>query len=268
MWGPYGEENLNNTRYVLTLVEDHSRVIWTYLLHSKEEVCEALRGYIILVQNQFNAQIKSFRSDNGTEFINGKVGKLFRDYGIMHQRTCIYSPEQNGIVERRHRNLLETARALMFESGLPIRFCPFSILTATWLINRNPTRVLGWVSPYSVLFKKDPNYMMLRPFGCLAYAVNLNPTRSKFSPRNHKCIFLGYNTSHKGYILFDIEYEKLLTSRDVHFVTDFYPFRNPKNISNSVPDLPLVNPFQLESSSSQPIGGISSPVELIESDPA
>lgn len=242
VWGPYCEENLHNTKYVLTLVEDHSRVIWTYLLHSKDEVFEALKGYIIMVQNQFNAQIKAFRSDNGSEFVNIKVGILFRDYGILHQKTCVNLPQQNGIVERRHRNLLETARALMFESGLPLRFWPFSILTSTWLINRNPSRILGWVSPYSVLFKKDPNYMMLRPFGCLAYVIDLHPTRSKFSPRNHKCIFLGYSASHKGNLLFDLEHEKLLTSRDVHFVTYTYHFRNQENLSPTVPVLPMVNP--------------------------
>lgn len=103
----------------------------------------------------------------------------------------------------------------MFESGVPFKFWPYSILTATWLLNRNPSKIHNWESPYVVLFKKEPEYEQVKPFGCLAYAVNLTTHRSKFHPKNYKCVFIGYSASHKGYLLYDLENEKLLTSRDV-----------------------------------------------------
>lgn len=76
IWGPYGDENVNNTKFVLTLVEDHSRVIWTYLLQSKDQVPTVLYTFIKIVENQFDAHIKYFRSDNGKEFVNKRVAQL------------------------------------------------------------------------------------------------------------------------------------------------------------------------------------------------
>lgn len=103
----------------------------------------------------------------------------------------------------------------MFQSGMPIHFWPYSILITTWLINRLPSRVLEWKSPHELLFGNPPDYSMLRPFGCLAYAANLVPNRGDF---------LGYDVSHKGFLLFDLENEKILISKDVKFVTDNFSF--------------------------------------------
>lgn len=90
-----------------------------------------LHAYIKMVEVHFEKHVRVFRTDNGTEFVNRKVAETFRDHGVLHQRSCVYSPQQNGIVERRHRTLLEAARALMHQSQLPLRFWPFAILTAT-----------------------------------------------------------------------------------------------------------------------------------------
>lgn len=197
IWGPYSEESVSNIRFVLTLVEDHSRAIWTYLVSSKDLVCSVIRSFIHMAKTHFNRIIKYFRSDNGTEFINQKIHDLFLHHGIIHQRTWTYTPQQNDIVERRHRTLLESARSLMFQSSLPLKFWPYSILTATWMLNRIPSRVLGWKSLFEILHGTTQDLQMLRPFGCLAYAVNLISHRNKFDSRALKCIFLGYDGFHK-----------------------------------------------------------------------
>lgn len=212
--GPYSEESVSNTKFVLTIVEDHSWTIWTYLLSSKEFVYSVLHSYINMVKTHFKKEIKYVRIDNGSEFVNRKVRDLFQQYGILHQRSCIYTPQQNEIVERRHRSLLEAARSLMFQSSLPLKFWPYSILT-TWMLNRTPTRVLAWRSPYAVLHGKVPDYNMFRPFGSLAYAINHVVHKSKFDSRSIKCIFLGYDAFHKGFLLFDMDNKITVISRDV-----------------------------------------------------
>lgn len=163
----------------------------------------------------------------------------FADDGIIHQRSYIYTPQQNGVVERRHITLLESARALSFkvvfhaDSGLiPFLQPP----------GRNPSRILDWTTPYEILFKDLPDYTQIRPFGYLAYAMNHSPQISKFDSKSFKCVFLGYSSSHKGYLVYDIEHNKLMTSRDIHFVSDVFPYLNgPIQV---IPDivLPIVNP--------------------------
>lgn len=171
------------------------------------------------------------------------MNSLFKENGILHQRACTYSPQQNGVVERRHRSLSDTARAIVDQRGLPQKFLPYSVLTATWLNNRNPSRVLEWKTPYEILFDEDPDYSIFKPFGCLVYVMNLTPHRSKFDHRNFKCVFLGYSSSHKEYMAYDLENNKVLTSRDVHFVPNVFPYKD--GIISKVPDLvlPIVNPI-------------------------
>lgn len=112
----------------------------------------------------------------------------------------------------------------MFQSSLPKKFWPYSLLTTTWMINRLPSRVLDWKSPYEILFGVAPDLSILRPFGCLVYAVNVTPHRGKFVSRSNKCIFLGYDPAYKGYLLYDLHSHKVYSSRDVKFFPDTYHF--------------------------------------------
>ncbi|KAL0303022.1 UNVERIFIED_CONTAM: Retrovirus-related Pol polyprotein from transposon RE2 [Sesamum radiatum] len=190
--------------------------------------------------NQFKTTIKIFRSDNGSEFFNLECATLCADLGIIHQTTCTYTPQQNGRVERKHRHLLNVARALLFHASLPIHFWGDSILTATYLINRTPTKLLDWKSPYEVLYGHPPDYAHLRTFGALCYATNTSPHKSKFHARAIKCIMIGYAMTKRAYKLYDLEVKSTLFSRDVHFYEDNFPFANSVPTS-SCPPLPLVS---------------------------
>lgn len=83
-------------------------------MSSKDQVCGVLKTYFKMVQTQFGKNVRKLRTYNGSEFINRQVQNLLADCGIIHQRTCVYTPQQNGIIERRHKMLLNSARALMF----------------------------------------------------------------------------------------------------------------------------------------------------------
>ncbi|GJZ12978.1 putative RNA-directed DNA polymerase, partial [Tanacetum coccineum] len=93
-------------KFFLTIVDDYSRAVWVYLLKSKTEVGEYIESFIKLVFTQFGKKVKIVRSDNGTEFVNHHLSNLFNDLGIIHQTSCAYTPQQNGIAERKHRHLL------------------------------------------------------------------------------------------------------------------------------------------------------------------
>ncbi|KAL0336207.1 UNVERIFIED_CONTAM: Retrovirus-related Pol polyprotein from transposon RE1 [Sesamum radiatum] len=92
------------------------------------------------------------------EFAGERCQLFFSQNGIVHQTTCAYSPQQNGIVERKHKHLLQIARALLFQSALPLKFWTEAILTTTYLVNRLPTSVLQWKTPYEVLYHRLVDY--------------------------------------------------------------------------------------------------------------
>ncbi|XP_074306034.1 uncharacterized protein LOC141641259 [Silene latifolia] len=153
---------------------------------SKDKLCHAyeiINGFLKFVQTQFNTCIKVVRSDRGSEFVQDVCGTLFADKDIMHQKSVVGRPQHNGRVERKHRHLVETARALRIHVGLPIKFWGDSILTATFLINKMPTPILHWKSPFKILLKEKPSYNDLRVFGSLYYVSQPVTFRDKFGTK-------------------------------------------------------------------------------------
>jgi hypothetical protein len=208
--------------YFLTIVDDCSRAVWVYLLKTKDEVSHIIKQFFAMVHRQHNKQIKVLRSDNGTEFQGLK--NYFQENGVIHQTSIRYTPQQNGRVERKHRHILNVARALRFQANLPLRFWGECILTAAYLINRTPSVLLGGKTPYELLFGAKPTYTQIRVFGCLCYALNENRGGDKFSSRSRKCIFVGYPYGKKGWEVYDVETEEYFVSRNVKFMENVFPF--------------------------------------------
>ncbi|GKA44535.1 ribonuclease H-like domain-containing protein [Tanacetum coccineum] len=136
--------------------------VWVYLIKSKDEVFGYFVDFVNLISNQFLKRIKVIRSDNGTEFINNRMDVFLRYKGIVHQTSYAYTPQQNGIAERKHRHLLNVARSLLFQGGIPLCFWIDCVLTATYLINKLPSSVLAGKSPFSMLYGKEASLSHLR----------------------------------------------------------------------------------------------------------
>ena len=120
--GSYHIRTHDGYHYFLTMVDDYSRSTWTQLLRCKSNDLQTIKAFVSLVEKQFQTKLKTIRSDNGLEFTSSEVVHLFQTKGIIHQKTCPYTPQQNGVVERKHKYLLETVRALLFQSKLPLRY--------------------------------------------------------------------------------------------------------------------------------------------------
>lgn len=141
---------------------------WLHLMLEKTEVPTLLQNFCAMAVRQFGFSVKTLRTDNGTEFF--KLKPYLRKEGILHQTSSVDTPQQNGRVERKHRHILNVARACLFQANLPAKFWGQSILTAAHLINRTPSRLLGGKSPYELLHGSPPNYDTLKVFGCLYFA--------------------------------------------------------------------------------------------------
>ncbi|KAL2231012.1 UNVERIFIED_CONTAM: Copia protein [Sesamum indicum] len=143
IWGPYREATTSGCHYFLTVVDDFTRTTWTFFMKFKSQTLELFQKFCKLVSTQFNKIVQTVRTDNGSEFLSSSFQHFLQISGIIHQRSCAYTPQQNGVVERKHRSLLEIARSIMFQASFPRRFWGDAILGATYLINRYPTAVLG-----------------------------------------------------------------------------------------------------------------------------
>ena len=223
LWGPYKTKTLLGASYFLTILDDHSRCTWTYLIQNKMQVFKVIESFFAMVNTQFHTQIKCIRSDNGTEIIQDQCTSFFLSKGVLHQKSLAGVPQQNGRVERKHKHLLEVARALKFHAHMPTKFWGDCILTATFLINHLPSSVLNWTAPFEILYKQSPDYSMLKVFGCLCYAHTR--TKDKFMPRAARCVFLGYSFGQKGYKVYDLTTHKCFVTRDVLFKEDIFPFK-------------------------------------------
>jgi len=192
---------------------------------TKDEAMSIIKSFTSMAKTQFASTVKTIRTDNALELGSSHEAlDFFAKSGIVHQTSCTQTPQQNGVVERKHKHLLEVSRALLFQSSLPIKYWGECVLTATYLINRMPTKVLGGRTPYEVLNGKPPCYDHLRAFGCLCYMSTLKHGRDKFQLRAKPCVFMGYPFGKKAYKVMDLETHIFHVSRDVVFHEAIFPF--------------------------------------------
>lgn len=116
IWGPINVSSFQGFQYFLTIVDDYSRHTWIYLLKSKSDTRPAMHRLIKYIATQYDSTIKTLRSDNGQEF---NMTSFYDDHGMIHQTSCVETPQQNSKVERKHRHILDVTRALLFHSNLP-----------------------------------------------------------------------------------------------------------------------------------------------------
>ncbi|GKD87487.1 integrase, catalytic region, zinc finger, CCHC-type containing protein [Tanacetum coccineum] len=105
--GPMRVASVNGKKYILVIVDDFSRFTWVYFLRSKDETPEIIKKFIAQAQLNYKAKVCKIRTDNGTEFKNATLKAYYEKLGIMQQFSIARTPQQNGVVERRNRTLVE-----------------------------------------------------------------------------------------------------------------------------------------------------------------
>ncbi|RVW24539.1 Retrovirus-related Pol polyprotein from transposon TNT 1-94 [Vitis vinifera] len=169
-----------------------------------------------MVETQSGQNVKVLRTDNGGEYISKEFNVFCQEAGIVHQLTAPYSPQQNGISERKNRTVMEMARCMLFEKKLPKLLWAEAVNTSVYLLNRLPTKSVQSKTPIEAWFGVKPSVKHLKVFG--SFSVK----RGKLDERAEKGVFVGYAAESKGYRIYSLSRMKIVISRDVHFDENSY----------------------------------------------
>lgn len=191
VWGPYKKTTHDKKYYFFTIVDDFSRATWIFLMQFKNKTIIFLKQFFCMVKNQFDASVKMLRTDNGKEVFTKQWSDFLLTHGVIHQSSCIYTLQQNGVVERKHRHILNTFRALKFQSNMPSIFWGKCVQTAIYIINRLSSSVLDGNCPFAMLYGREPSIAHVRVFGYMCYATNV-VIEDKFAARAMRDVQIGY----------------------------------------------------------------------------
>ncbi|KAL0413413.1 UNVERIFIED_CONTAM: Retrovirus-related Pol polyprotein from transposon TNT 1-94 [Sesamum radiatum] len=229
----FGYYNNGNKKYFVTFIDDASRFCYVYLLHSKDEALDKFKTYKTEVELQQSSLIKRLRTDRGGEYIDPSY---FQSVGIIHETTVPYTPQQNGVSERKNRVLKEMVNSMLSYSGLSDGFWDEAMFTACYLLNRVPNK-RNKVTPYELWYEKKPNLNYLRIWDCRAVVRLPEPKKKSLGERGIDCIFIGYAEHSKAYRFYVIapndfiSVNTVIESRDAIFdETRFSSIPRPKEI--------------------------------------
>ncbi|GKB58052.1 zinc finger, CCHC-type containing protein [Tanacetum coccineum] len=168
--GPISPATHSGKKFIFLLVDDYTRFMWAYFLTSKDQAFSTFKEFRQQIEMEMRMKLRMLRTDRGGEFTSNEFTKYCKENGIARQLTAPYSPQQNGVVERRNRTVLSTTRSMMKAMKLPLTFWAEAVKHAIYILNRVPTRALVDKTPYEALYNRKPNLENLRIFGCTAYA--------------------------------------------------------------------------------------------------
>lgn len=189
--GPISPVTPGGNRYFLLFVDDFSRKMWVYLLKEKSDAFLVFKRFKVLVENRTERRIKMLRTDRGGEFCPRDFVSYCEEVGIQRQYTTPYTPQQNGVVQRRNRTVAAMTRSLLKESGLPSFMWGEAARDSVYVLNHLPTRVLNGKTPYEAWSGKILDLAHIRIFGCTAYMKIPMVHVKKLDDRSKLVVYLG-----------------------------------------------------------------------------
>jgi IS30 family transposase len=173
--------SIGGSKYCLIIMDDYSRFTWVFFLQEKSQTQETLKKFLRQAQNEFRLRIKKIRSDNGTKFKNSQI-EGFLEEGIKNEFSSPYTPQQNGVVERKNRTPMDMARTILEEYKTLDQFWVEAINTACYSINRLYLHRILKKTSYELLTSKKLNVSYFRVFGSKCFIVKRG-RNSKFAPK-------------------------------------------------------------------------------------
>ena len=160
---------------------------------------------------------KALQTDRGGEFCSNEFIKFYEEKGIRRPLTTTYTPQQNGVAERKNRTILNMVRSLLNKGEVPKKFWPDAVVWSVHILNRSSTFSVRDMTSQEAWSGRKRAVDHFRIFGCITYAHIPNKKRKKLEDKSLKCVFLGVSETSKAYKLYDPLTKKVVVSRDVIF---------------------------------------------------
>lgn len=191
-----------------------------YFLVAKSEAFVIFKSYKAKVEKESGTCIRSLRTDRGGEFTSQEFINFCTEHGIQRQLTAAYTPQQNGVAERKNRTIMNMVRSMLSEKKIPKTFWPEAVNWTIHVLNRSPTLAVRNMTPEEAWSGSKPSVEHFRVWGCLSHVHVSDSKRIKLDAKSLKCILLGISEESKAYRLFDPVSQKIVVSRDVIFEED------------------------------------------------
>ncbi|GJV60117.1 retrovirus-related pol polyprotein from transposon TNT 1-94 [Tanacetum coccineum] len=222
------KNNIVTSLLKLKFVKDHlcsscelwkakRKYTWTYFLRSKDETPAVLINFLTLVQRGLHAQVRTVQTDKGTEFLNKTLHAYFAKEGIRYKTSTARTPEQNGIVERQNRTLVEAARTMLSAAKVPLFFWAEAIVTTCFTQNRSFVIPRHEKTPYHIINGRKPSVKFFHIFGSLCYIIRDGENLDKMKEKGDACIFVGYSTQSRAYMIFNKRTRIIIETIHVNF---------------------------------------------------
>ncbi|GJY18651.1 retrovirus-related pol polyprotein from transposon TNT 1-94 [Tanacetum coccineum] len=194
--GPMRVASINGKNYILVIVDDYSRFTWVKFLASKDEAHDFIIKFLKMIQVRLNATVRNIHKDNGTEFVNQTLRDYYEQVSISHETLVAITPQENGVVERQNRTLVEAAHTMLIFAQAPLFLRAEAIATACYTQNQSIIRRRHGKTPYELLHDRKPDLSYVYVFGALCYPNNDSENLGK----NNNCEGIWANLKAKSNI--------------------------------------------------------------------
>jgi hypothetical protein len=218
--GPITPTTPTGSMYFLLLVDDHNRYMWLSLLPSKGLAVDAIKKIKAAAEKKSGHELCGLRTDKGGEFTAAQFTEYCAELGIRREMAAPYSPQQNGVVERRNQTIMAAARCMLKAKNLPRIFLGEDVNCAVYLLNKTSSKSIEGKTSYELWVGNRPSVHHLRIFGCVAYVKVVKPNLRKLEDRSKAMIFVGYEPGSAAYRCYDPHTKRVHISRDVVFDED------------------------------------------------
>nr|GEX01666.1 retrovirus-related Pol polyprotein from transposon TNT 1-94 [Tanacetum cinerariifolium] len=217
LYGPMHIESVNGKKYILVIIDDYSRFTWVKFLRSKDEAPDFIIKFLKMIQVRLKVPVRRIRTDNRTEFVNQTLCEYYEEVGASHETSVARSPQQNGVVERGNRTLIEAARTMLIYTQAPLFLWAEAVATACYTQNRSIIRLRHRKTPYELLHNKLPNLSFLHVFGALCYPTNYSENLGKLQPKADIGICIGYAPTKKAFQNYNRRTRRIIDTIHVDF---------------------------------------------------